>query len=141
MKTLGKRSLNSLQGVHPKLKELLMEAIKECPIDFTIISGVRTTAEQQALYAQGRTLPGKKVTNVDGVYKKSNHQAKNDGFGYAVDLYPYVNGSVQVNHKDVPKWLKEIAEHIKKVAFCMKIEITWGGDWKSLVDMPHFELK
>ncbi len=141
MSTLGKRSRESLKGVHPDLIRVMQEAIKECPIDFTITSGVRTTAEQQKLYAQGRTKPGPRVTNVDGVVRKSNHQAKSDGFGYAIDLYPYVDGTVQVNNPKVKEWLDTIADHILKVAFCLKVKIDWGGNWKSLVDRPHFELK
>jgi hypothetical protein len=43
-------------------------------------------AQQQALYAQGRYKPGKIVTNCDGLIKVSNHQPKDDGYGYAVDV-------------------------------------------------------
>lgn len=37
------------------------------------ICTLRSTEEQQALYAQGRTKPGKKVTWIDGVNKRSKH--------------------------------------------------------------------
>jgi peptidoglycan L-alanyl-D-glutamate endopeptidase CwlK len=114
------------------------EAIKYTPVDFTITSGVRTTEEQQSLYAQGRTKPGGIVTNADGVKKKSNHQAKADGYGHAVDLYPYFNKSVQVNATNE---LNVIAAHILATARCMGIAVEWGGNWKSLPDMPHFEIK
>lgn len=117
------------------------EAIKYTPIDFTIIEGVRTTARQQQLYAQGRTKSGIKVTNADGVRKKSNHQAKADGYGHAVDLYPFVEGKVQVQDPRVKGWLFAIANHIKKVAKELNIPITWGGDWSSPFDPPHFQLK
>lgn len=138
---LGDRSLKNLEGVHPKLKELMIEAIKESPVDFTITEGLRTAKRQMELYAQGRTKPGIKVTNRNGSTSKSNHQAKYDGFGHAVDLYPFFEGKVQVSHKDTIKNLKLIAVHIKAVANCLKIPITWGGDWKSPYDPPHFELK
>jgi peptidoglycan L-alanyl-D-glutamate endopeptidase CwlK len=72
-------------------------------------------------------------------YLKSNQQVKADGFGYAVDLYPFFDGKVQVNHPDTIKKLKIIAEHIKKVAKSMGIKIVWGGDWK-FKDMPHFQI-
>src|SRR5690606_11257919 len=103
--------------------------------------GVRTVARQQQLYAQGRTTKGIKVTNVDGVTKKSNHQPKADGYGHAVDLYPYYNGSVQVQDSQVIQKLREISIHIKAKAACLGIAITWGGDWKNPFDPPHFELK
>ncbi|WP_407501433.1 M15 family metallopeptidase [Elizabethkingia anophelis] len=115
-------------------------AIVNSPVDFTITEGVRALKRQQELYAQGRTKPGIKVTNADGIKNKSNHQAKADGFGHAVDLYPFFLGQVQVNHKDTIKNLKLIADHIKKTAKELGIGITWGGDWK-FVDCPHFELK
>ena len=66
--------------------------------------------------------------------------AKKDGFGHAVDLYPYYNGAVQVSDKEVIPKLKLIAVHIKAVAKCLGLKITWGGDWKTPYDPPHFEL-
>lgn len=137
----GQRSLDNLKGVHPNLVKVLKEAIKESPVDFTITEGLRTTQRQKDLYAQGRSKPGKKVTNADGVRNKSNHQAKSDGYGHAVDLYPFFSGQVQVNHPDTIKNLKLIAVHIKAVAKCLNIPITWGGDFQSIFDAPHFELK
>jgi len=44
-----------------------------------LISGLRTYEEQDALYAQGRTAPGPKVTNAPGGH--SNHN-----FGLAFDM-------------------------------------------------------
>ena len=132
----SKRSLDNLKGVHPDLVKLMTEAIKDSPVDFTITEGVRTAERQQMLFKQRP-----KVTNVDGIIKKSNHQVKSDGYGHAVDLYPFYNGSVQVQDKEVIPKLKLIAVHIKAVAKCLGISITWGGDFKSLHDPPHFELK
>ena len=138
MAALGKRSLQSLQGIHPDLVRVMKEAIKETPVDFTITDGVRTTAQQKALYAKGRTAPGGIVTNADGVKKKSNHQPKADGHGYAVDLYPYVNGSVDFNDKG--NQLPVIAAHIMATAKCLGVKLRWGGNFKSIKDNPHFEL-
>jgi peptidoglycan L-alanyl-D-glutamate endopeptidase CwlK len=137
MATFSKRSIDNLQGVHLDLFRLMNLSIRNTPVDFTIVEGVRTVQRQQELYAQGRTKPGKIVTNADGVSNKSNHQAKADGYGHAVDLDPFVNGSVQVN--DVAG-LKRISDHIKSVARLNGINVVWGGDWK-FVDHPHFELK
>ena len=135
---LNARSLSNLQGVHPNLRKVMETASATTPVLFTITDGVRTQAQQQALYAQGRTTAGSIVTNADGVTKKSNHQTKADGYGYAVDLYPSPNGSVNIN--DVAS-LKSIAAHIKSTAAKLGIGITWGGDFTSLKDYPHFELK
>lgn len=135
----GQRSLNSLKGIHPDLVKVMTEAIKTSPVDFTITDSLRTTEQQQALYAQGRTKAGSKVTNVDGVKVKSNHQAKSDKYGYAVDLYAFYNGAVQV--KDDKTIINKLAPHIKATAKKLGIKIEWGGDWKSFKDYPHFELK
>jgi peptidoglycan L-alanyl-D-glutamate endopeptidase CwlK len=132
------RSIDNLKGVHPRLVILMGVALQNSPVDFTITDGVRTTAQQQVLYAQGRTAPGKIVTNLDGVKEKSKHQIQADGQGHAIDLYPYVNGKVQT--EDTAN-LKHIAKHIKATAKRLGYNIEWGGDWKNFVDMPHFELK
>lgn len=146
----SQRSLNNLKGVHPNLVKVMEEAIKDSPIDFTITAGVRTTEQQKAEYAKGRTTVGinptkarplgSTVTQRDGVRVKSNHQAKADGFGHAVDLYPYYDGSVRVNEKDVVPKLKTISNHIKATAKRLRVKITWGGDWTRPFDPPHFEL-
>lgn len=120
--------------------KLMHASIENCPVDFTITEGLRTVQRQQELYRQGRTTSGVKVTNCDGITKKSNHQAKDDGYGYAVDLYPFVDGKVRVQENYVPAKLKEIADHIKAVASMLNIRVTWGGDWKSPYDPPHFEI-
>lgn len=140
MYQLSKRSQDNLKGVHPNLCRILQEAIKTCPVDFTITEGVRTVQRQQELFAQGRTKPGVKVTNADGIRNKSNHQIKPDGYGHAVDLYPFFSGQVQVAHKDTVKNLKVIADHIKATAKRLGLHVTWGGDWKNPYDPPHFQL-
>lgn len=141
---LGQRSLANLQGVHPDLVKVMKAAIVNSPVDFTITEGLRSTKRQQELFSQGRTTPGVKVTNADGVKNLSNHQdeadGRKDGLGQAVDLYPFFLGKVQVNHKDTIARLKDIAAHIKKTAKELGVKIVWGGDWKSPYDPPHFQL-
>lgn len=141
MAKFSKRSKDALIGVHPKLVALMEAAIVDTPVDFTVVEGVRTAQRQKQLYAQGRTAPGPKVTNVDGVTKKSNHQVKADGLGYAVDVYPFFDGKVQTSGAEVDKRLHILAAHIKATAKCLGIAITWGGDWKNPYDPPHYELK
>lgn len=140
--SFGEHSKEELEGVLPSLVKVLEAAIIDSPVDFSINEGVRTTRRQQQLYAQGRTTPGDIVTNADGVIRKSNHQAKSDGFGHAVDLYPYVNGAIDYNDK--PNNLKLISDHIKAVGKAQGVTVVWGGDWtmavEHIVDPPHFEI-
>ena len=63
MYILGEVSKEKLKGVHPQLVKLMTEAVKESPYDFRIVQGVRTAEYQRSLYQQGRTKPGKVVTN------------------------------------------------------------------------------
>ena len=131
---LGTRSKDNLKGVHPDLVKVVERAIGLTTQDFTVIEGVRTTKRQQELYAQGRTAPGNIVTNADGVKKKSNHQAKADGYGHAVDIVPY-----PVDWDSISKF-NNIAVAMKLAACELGVDIVWGGDWKNFKDYPHFEL-
>lgn len=149
MANFGKQSLNSMKGVHPYLIAVMVVAIKNTPIDFTITDGGRTDKAQYDLWLKGRDKNGniidksKVVTNADGIKGKSNHQMKEDGFYHAVDLYAYLKGKVQFNDT---KSLVIIAEHILNTAKDMGINIKWGGHFpatKTLPygwDKPHFEL-
>lgn len=87
----------------------------------------RSVEEQQRLYAQGRTAPGQKVTNVDGVKQKSNHNYKPSR---AIDFAVVFNGKVTWNDK------------MYKVAgpYFVAEGLIWGGNWKSFKDYPHLEL-
>ena len=70
---------------HPRLQTLAAELTKECEkqgLKIKIGETLRTTAEQDALYAQGRTKPGTIVTNAKGSSYSSYHQ-----WGVAFDIY------------------------------------------------------
>jgi peptidoglycan L-alanyl-D-glutamate endopeptidase CwlK len=123
-----------LTGVHPTLvmavRKILI-AMKFIGRPMMVTDGVRTLQKQQALYAQGRTAPGKIVTNADGILIRSNHQAKGDGWGYAVDLAFLRDGK--------PSWAED---HPWKLygEMAKALGLRWGGDWKALNDRPHIEL-
>ena len=146
MYILGEKSKGKLKGVHPQLVKLMTEAVKESPYDFRIVEGVRTATYQNSLYQQGRTKPGKVVTNCDGFKNKSNHQAKADGYGHAIDIF--VCGIVENGHYRKfttaegydNKKMFEVVKHIKEVAQRLGIPVKWGGDWKKDKDYPHFEI-
>lgn len=89
-----------------------------------IICGTRTYAEQDALFAQGRTKPGKIVTNASGGF--SNHN-----FGIAWDIGIF---------KD-EKYLGESPLYKECGVISRQVAgVEWGGDWKFL-DEPHYQLK
>lgn len=137
---LSQRSLNRLEGVHPALQTLIKLGITDSPHDFMIVQGLRTAAYQNELYQQGRTKPGPKVTNCDGYKSKSNHQAKSDGYGHAIDFAIYDPTLPEKIDWDNNKKYREVADHLKKVAKENGINIVWGGDWVKFKDYPHIEL-
>jgi peptidoglycan L-alanyl-D-glutamate endopeptidase CwlK len=117
---LGPRSLERLVGVHPDLIRVVKRAIGESPLDFTVLEGLRTVERQKVLFAKGAT----KTMN-------SRHLT-----GHAVDLAPVINGAVS--------WDWPLYDRLALVVFAAakdeKVPLTWGGQWKTFRDGPHFEL-
>ncbi len=124
--------MSKLDGVHPDLVakvQSIIAAMGELGFVLRVTDGVRTTEQQAALYAQGRTAPGRIVTNADGVVKRSNHQARG-GFGYAVDCCFVVDGQ--------PSWAESNPWALYG-AMATALGLTWGGNWHT-PDRPHVEL-
>ncbi len=95
-----------------------------------VVQGVRTLAEQVALYARGRTMPGHIVTMKDGIRHRSNHQARSDGKGHAVDCAFFF----------VPD---PFAASLPWETYGLLVEaqgLIWGGRWTHPHDSPHAEL-
>ncbi|MFN9955955.1 MAG: M15 family metallopeptidase, partial [bacterium] len=88
-----------------------------------IISGLRSYAEQDALYAKGRTTAGPKVTNARAGF--SNHN-----FGTAWDIGLFKDKAYLT---DSPIYT-EIGQASRSLG------LTWGGDFKSFKDTPHYEV-
>ena len=118
--SFGTRSKERLQGVHPDLVKVLEEAIKESPLDFSITEGLRTKERQKALFDAGKSQT-----------MNSRHLT-----GKAVDIAVIKDGEVTWDFK----YYQLVADHIKAVAKKLDVPITWGGDWQSFKDGPHFEL-
>jgi len=114
--------------------EALIDRSFSAGIPIVITQGLRTFAEQNALYEQGRTKPGNIVTNARGGY--SNHN-----FGVAIDFALLTNDGRAVswdtkldgNRNGKADW-NEVVTLAKALGF------TWGGDWKTFLDLPHFEM-
>ena len=88
----------------------------------------RSNDEQMALYAKGRTEPGKIVTNIQANGKHNQKPAQ------AFDIaFKNENGALD--------WSPELFE---KFAAIIKANfnglIKWGGNWKRFRDLPHFEV-
>lgn len=109
--------------VRPYARALYFKA-REHGITINIISGTRTYAEQDALYAQGRTRPGNVVTNARGGH--SNHN-----FGIAFDI-----GLFERN-----QYLGESPMYKAVGTLGVELGLEWGGNWKTIVDQPHYQLR
>ena len=144
---LGNRSNERLEGVDPSLQTLVRSAIGRSEQDFSVICGLRTRKEQEALVAKGASQT-----------MKSKHLG-----GFAVDLMAYIDGGRwELNLYD------EIADAIKNTAKELGIKVRWGAAWhidniaefdgtaeeamneyidlrrsqgrRPFIDAPHFEL-
>lgn len=92
-----------------------------------VVQGLRTTLEQDELYAQGRTMPGKIVTNARGGYSYHN-------FGLAVDCAP-LNPDKTIDWNAAhPAWA-----HMELMG-STQLGLTSGANWLRLKDAPHFQL-
>ena len=112
-----------LADVRPLARALVQKAAQS-GIQIKIISGLRSYAEQNALYAQGRTQAGRKVTNARGGY--SNHN-----FGIAFDVGVF----------EGTRYLGESPKYKAVGALGMELGLEWGGSWTTIVDEPHFQLR
>jgi hypothetical protein len=117
-----------LSLVHPELARrvtLMITALAARGVIIEVVQGLRTFAEQDALFAQGRTKPGQVVTRARG--GRSNHNYK-----LAADVCPFVNGKPDWNAK--PAVWEMIGEEARRAG------LEWGGDWKRFTDHPHVQL-
>ena len=118
---VDERSEGNIATLDPNLHTVarnLVRAAAAQGIEIKIISGTRTYEEQDALFAKKP-----KVTNAKGGY--SNHN-----FGVAFDIGIFKGGKYIPESKDY-KTVGEIGK---------SLGLEWGGDWKSIVDEPHFEM-
>ncbi len=104
-----------LKLLKPKVKKMAEELIKKCGengIKIIITHTLRTKEKQDELYAQGRTKPGRIVTNAKGGYSFHNH-------GVAFDCKPNINQKVSSN--DYLKLFNTIGEIGESLG------LEWGG--------------
>lgn len=118
---INSRDINALNPAVATLCQLFITKCKDNNIDVIITSTYRDAESQDALYAQGRTTPGKKVTNAKA--GKSYHN-----FKVAFDFCPIVAGKAQWNDTVTFTKCGEIAE---------SLGLEWAGRWKSFKELAH----
>jgi peptidoglycan L-alanyl-D-glutamate endopeptidase CwlK len=137
-------SIDRCNKLHPKIRQEAIAAIAKAEAGFPanmkirVVQGLRTIAEQDALYAQGRTKPGQKVTNARGGSSYHN-------YGLAIDFAIMHdrdgNGSYEqlswdtaldFDQDGVIDW-QEVVKAFKEAGW------EWGGDFRSFPDFPHVQ--
>lgn len=90
-----------------------------------VTQGLRTWAEQDSLYAKGRTRPGGIVTNARGGQSWHN-------FGLAFDI-------IVLDALGKADWNTGHPCWTAAAAIGKSVGLEWGGDWKKLKDLPHYQ--
>jgi peptidoglycan L-alanyl-D-glutamate endopeptidase CwlK len=118
-------SSNEISALNPNVQSMarnLLALTKAHGLDVRITQAFRSWSESDRLFAQGRTTPGQIVSNARG--GESFHN-----WGLAFDAAPYVNGQMS-NDTSLFKLIGSLGK---------QAGLEWGGDFKSLVDYPHFQ--
>lgn len=117
----SEKSKSKLNGVDSRLVQIAVLALQLSPVDFGITEGLRTLERQKQLVKAGasKTLRSKHLE------------------GKAIDVVAYLDGEVRW---DWPLYEK-IAKAFKQAADELGYKITWGGNWATFKDGPHFQIE
>jgi peptidoglycan L-alanyl-D-glutamate endopeptidase CwlK len=127
MPKFSQRSLERLNTCHPVLRRLMLMAIETS--DFTVLCGHRGKADQDAAVAAG---------NSKLQWPRSKH---NMYLSHAVDIAPYpIDWHDEARFNSVAKEVKRAWSAMTEEAK-MGYDLSWGGDWVSFRDLPHWEIR
>lgn len=131
-------SIPRLQLLHPLCRDTFQAFIEHCELDLDITlritQGLRTIAEQDALYAIGRTVKGANPTGtlpMGQIVTKAKGGQSYHNFGMAIDIIPMIAGQPQWSYK-MSKLFKEIGNNYP---------IVCGGNFKNIKDYDHFQME
>ena len=126
--------MRGIEHLHPELQVCVKKFLAECKkqgLNVLITETLRTQAEQEALYAQGRTTSGKIVTNCRGY--QSPHC-----WGVAFDFCRNKKGW---EYDNTDGFFNKVGRIAEKLLDNTEYDLFWGGDFKTFVDRPHVEMK
>ena len=116
-----------INTLHPAMQAKARELINRLDIDYGIRARIRSAFRsyeaQQEIYNQGRTTPGDIVTNAEPGESWHN-------FGLAIDVRPETDDFGRSRFA-----MYDIAGRVGQ-----SLGLEWGGNWRSFVDKPHFQL-
>jgi peptidoglycan L-alanyl-D-glutamate endopeptidase CwlK len=127
------RNLRDLAPDVRNLAEIFIGACKTKGIDLLITCTYRSNEDQEALYAQGRTTPGKIATNARAGQSLHNLSINGVPAARAIDVVPLEKGKPNWD-ANAPVWqtIGIIGEHLG---------FEWAGRWKRMKEYSHFQLK
>ena len=120
---LNSRDIDKLRADVSANCRVFLDLCKAEGLPVLVTQTVRDAEYQASLYAQGRTKPGSIVTN------QKTPSFHSDKAGLAFDICKNVKG----HEYDDAAFFRKCGEIGKKIGF------SWGGDWLSLQDKPHFQ--
>lgn len=118
---INSRKIEDLLPVVAEKCHKFIAACSRYGIDVIITSTYRDNESQNALYAQGRSKPGPKVTNA-----KAGQSFHN--FRCAFDFVPIINGKAQWDDLETFKKCGAIAE---------SVGLEWAGRWQTFKELAH----
>jgi len=136
IENLGSLNKKALAKLEPFIVQVeLMLAPKGVTVE--VISGLRSWSAQAALYAQGRTKPGRKGGyGPDNWVTKARPGSSWHNYGLAIDLGLFKDGVYLDERK--PAEADKLYSEIGRIAEANGIE--WAGHWKSFQENPHFQV-
>jgi len=124
---LNSRKLEDLEPIVAAKAANFLDRCRAEGIDVLVTSTYRDNESQNALYAQGRTKPGAKVTNAKAGQSWHNWRA-------AFDVVPMRDGK--------PVWGTAGADLTlwqRLGAIGAECGLEWAGNWKTFREYPHFQ--
>jgi peptidoglycan L-alanyl-D-glutamate endopeptidase CwlK len=131
-----------IDDLHQVVQDMCRRFLAECEkagIDILITSTYRDRESQNALYAQGRTRPGRRVTNARGGQSYHNWRV-------AFDVVPLRHGKpvwgtrgngIDNNPDDDLTDELELWQSVGAIGKACGLE--WAGDWRRFKEFPHFQ--
>lgn len=127
-------SSRKLTDLHPQMQPMVTRFLanaRAAGIDLLVTCTYRSNEEQAALYAIGRTKPGRIVTNAKPGRSTHNNTLNGKPAALAVDVVPLRDGKPVWSASD-PVW-KRVGEIGEKVG------LEWAGRWTTFREYPHFQ--
>lgn len=129
---LDDKSLKMFQDpkVDPRLLKLVNEVAKRIDKE---LPGYSFRATEVM-----RTIEQQRINVAKGVSQTMNsYHFKGKAFDIYLKTVPVNDQKGNWKYADY----KKVADLFKKVAVELGYKMTWGGDWKTLVDSPHFQIE